>query len=465
MAARLLSTVLAIALVTSSVGIFSTAFLTNAVAASTNSSTLHVAILQPVRNANVTLEPLTISGWASSASSVPIKSVDVRIDNHHYIHASISLSGAAYSWSLAGQNITTTGHHTIVARATDLHGTRAYAIDRINVAQSAAVVPPPSPPIQAPISTQTGTTVDSAAYPSVVITSPAGNSAVNASVLSVTGTALEHGNGSIQKVEVQLNGSAYQIASPVNAGDWSSWQLPLNMTLQPVGHYVLQARVTDSTGKQNWTKTQFDYSLYDSFASPYTLTPSFNSPNGKWFGVWNGGGSFGVAQYEGKNVFYEQASPVTSPADSQSSLALSTQQFKNFNLSLDVNTNKQTRLNSPPNHWEVAWVIWHWNDNTHFNYFVVKTNGAETGKYDGGVNPVDQKILYSNDQPTAQIGKWMHWDITVNGKYVVVKVDGAEVFQFSDESSFSDGQIGLYCEDSVANFDDVYAQELTTSGT
>jgi hypothetical protein len=214
-------------------------------------------------------------------------------------------------------------------------------------------------------------------------------------------------------------------------------------------------------------------SLRDDFSGgPYRITDNQTSPNGLWYAVSDGGGSIEVLSDRNATslnqtnmVLYEWTRIPSNSNESSSALTLSESKFRNFHLALDVRTKDQLRQNSPPNHWEVAWVIWHWNDNTHFNYFVVKTNGAETGKYDGGVNPVDQKILYSNDQPTAQIGKWMHWDITVNGKYVVVKVDGAEVFQFSDESSFSDGQIGLYCEDSVANFDDVYAQELTTSGT
>ena len=52
----------------------------------------------------------------------------------------------------------------------------------------------------------------------------------------------------------------------------------------------------------------------------------------------------------------------------------------------------------PPNPWEVGWIFWHAVgngtdpiDRTHFYYFLVRTNGVEVGKYDGGTNPKSQK--------------------------------------------------------------------------
>ncbi|MEO9321485.1 MAG: family 16 glycoside hydrolase [Nitrososphaera sp.] len=290
--------------------------------------------------------------------------------------------------------------------------------------------------------------------PNISITSPVAGVQLMGATLVVKGTANDSGSG-VSRVEVRLNQSAYRLATPKSAGDWSTWSITFDLSTVELGAYKVLARVTDNAGNQNWSEVYVFYSLYDNFSSTYTLTPTYTSPNGKWYGVWNGAGSFGAAQYGGKNVFYENTSPVTTSSNSQSALTLSTQTFKNFELSLDVSTNKQTRLNSPPNNWEVAWIFWHYNDNTHFKYFLVKTDGSETGKYDGGVNPTDQKILYTSTSPKATIGGGMHWDIYVRGSHVVIQVNGVTVFNYYDSSTYNSGTIGLYAEDSQVTFSNV----------
>lgn len=290
--------------------------------------------------------------------------------------------------------------------------------------------------------------------PNLSITSPVEGAKVSSGALLVQGTAQDLGSG-INRVEVRLNDTAYRLATPRAAGDWSTWSVSIDMSSLAVGHYRILARATDNAGNQNWSEVYVTYSLYDSFPSTYTLTPTYTSPNGKWYGVWNGAGAFGVTPVGGKNVYFENTNPVTQSSQSQSALTLSTQTFKNFELSLDVSTNKQTRLYSSPNDWEVAWIFWHYNDNTHFKYFLVKTDGSETGKYDGGVNPTDQKILQTSTTPKATIGGGMHWDITVQGSHVVILVNGVKVFDFYDTSTYSSGTIGLYAEDSQVTFSNV----------
>jgi hypothetical protein len=83
----------------------------------------------------------------------------------------------------------------------------------------------------------------------------------------------------------------------------------------------------------------------------------------------------------GNNIQNEETAAVIARSQTESALVLTTQEFKDFKLSVDVRTDKQTRQNSLHNSWEVAWIIWRWNNSTYFYYFLVKTDGAEAGKY------------------------------------------------------------------------------------
>ena len=94
-------------------------------------------------------------------------------------------------------------------------------------------------------------------------------------------------------------------------------------------------------------------------------------------------------------------------------------------------------------------------DETHFNYFVLKPNGIECGKYDGGTNPIDQLFICDSEFPTTYLGKWDHWDIIVKGDHITILVNGKIVQDFDDISSFDTGRIGLYNEDARTSFDNI----------
>jgi hypothetical protein len=40
-------------------------------------------------------------------------------------------------------------------------------------------------------------------------------------------------------------------------------------------------------------------------------------------------------------------------------------------------TDKQLRQNSTPNPWEVAWIMWRYQDDWHHYYFIFKPNGVD----------------------------------------------------------------------------------------
>jgi len=57
----------------------------------------------------------------------------------------------------------------------------------------------------------------------------------------------------------------------------------------------------------------------------------------------------------------------TSPGETHSALMLSQAVFGgDFTFGASVLTDQQLRVNSAPNPWETAWVVWDYTDNDHF---------------------------------------------------------------------------------------------------
>ncbi len=195
--------------------------------------------------------------------------------------------------------------------------------------------------------------------------------------------------------------------------------------------------------------------VYDDFQSVlYTLNEGNISPNKKWKNLWNGYGSSGV----NNSVFFMYPSISTNINDTSSNLVISTQSFANFELNIDVKTINQLRQNNQPNPWEVAWIIFRFTDLTHYYYFTVKINGIELGKYDGGQEIIDQKILYTAETPTLTIGTWSTWKINIINNHIIIYVDNIKVIDYVDNTmsnQLKSGSIGMYNEDALTNFSNV----------
>ena len=201
--------------------------------------------------------------------------------------------------------------------------------------------------------------------------------------------------------------------------------------------------------------------VYDDFqGGTYKLTDGQKSPNGKWLSKWNAGGEMGVKTENGNNVFYGYPKTATSPGQTFSSFALSTQKFSDMTLEVDMKTYKQLRQNSAPNSWESAWVMWRWTDLFHHYYFVLKTSGIEFGKKDTSCSCEQQVFLNTGTSPTLKIDSWNHVKISSIGKHTTIWLDGVRVVDMDDPSysstaDMSGGYIGLYNEDASSAFDKV----------
>jgi hypothetical protein len=219
--------------------------------------------------------------------------------------------------------------------------------------------------------------------------------------------------------------------------------------------------ISDSNGKvQALTNTN----LYDSFENDtYTLSDGQISPGGKWKAIYNGYGSSGVKNdSSGGYVFFMYPKTSTVRSETHASLVISTQIFSDFNLTLDVKTEKQLRQNSLPNAWETAWVFFRYSDTFHYYWFQVKPNGIELGKKDCDTctDPIDGQIsLKTASTPNLRIGEWSKWKINAKENQIEIWVDGIKIIDFIDHNiseKLSSGAIALYNEDAAVSFDNIY---------
>jgi len=310
--------------------------------------------------------------------------------------------------------------------------------------------------------------------PQVAITNPADGYTTTSSSVVVDGTASD--DIGVAKVEVQIDGGVYNIASTTSAG-WATWSIGLSNLL--VGTHKIQARVTDTSGNQYWDSVNISVvapapaptptpspviSLSDTFDTAYTYTSDGQrSPDNKWYVKYLSGGSVKSAN----GYLTIQTASATVSTSTYSIIVLSTAKFKDFKLELDMTTVNQRRINTAPKVWETAWVMWRYTDelprSTHHYYFLLKTDGYEFGKKDNA--PLDltaerQVFLKYGSTPHANIGQTYHITVTCVGYHITIQVDGATIVdmvdpQVYDPSKMVEGLIGLYCEDSTAKYDNV----------
>jgi hypothetical protein len=209
--------------------------------------------------------------------------------------------------------------------------------------------------------------------------------------------------------------------------------------------------------------------IYDDFDDGiYDLHMGAISPNGKWHGIADGYGAMGVeTEADGNNVFFLNPKAAERKNDTYSSLVRSVNNFTDFELTLNIRTDKQLRLNDPPNSWEAGWVFFRYIDTFHYYWLVVKSNGVELGKKDcdNCVNPfAGQIFLKELESPTLQIGNWSTWNIQVIDNRIKVSIDGNQLIDYTDitmSEKLRKGSIALYGEDADVVYDNVYITPLT----
>lgn len=186
------------------------------------------------------------------------------------------------------------------------------------------------------------------------------------------------------------------------------------------------------------------------------MTPGGWNPGttyGGWTPVFNGFGSIGIVNDpQVGNVLSLAPKASTDPGETHSALVASSASQGDVDFSVGVRTVRQLRTGSAPNPWEVGWVLWHYTDNTHFYYFILKTNGWELGKEDPAY-PGAQRFLATGTGPTLAVGTQHTVQVRQVGATMTVDLDGTPVTSFTDsERPYMSGSVALYCEDSEVNY-------------
>lgn len=122
-------------------------------------------------------------------------------------------------------------------------------------------------------------------------------------------------------------------------------------------------------------------------------------------------------------------------------------------FSLTLNTESQVRTGDP-NTWEVGWVLWNFQSDTHFYAVALKPNGWEISKQDPHY-PGNQRFLETGDTPKFPTGHDYTVSVTQHDGRMTVTADGTELATVvDDETPYRDGSIALYTEDARVHFFD-----------
>ncbi|SDN17379.1 hypothetical protein SAMN05216355_10149 [Actinomyces ruminicola] len=171
-----------------------------------------------------------------------------------------------------------------------------------------------------------------------------------------------------------------------------------------------------------------------------------------WGLVFDG---YGSASCRGKTVSLSPA-PATAADETHAGLAASREvsvapgRVTAFDATML--TRRQLRRGGAPNPWEVAWLIWSYQDNDHFYALVLKPNGWEVSKQNPAY-PGKQQFLASGNTPRFPVGQEHHVaisiDTTAKGRMTAtITVEGEHLVSVTDtDSPYRSGAAAAYTED------------------
>lgn len=174
----------------------------------------------------------------------------------------------------------------------------------------------------------------------------------------------------------------------------------------------------------------------------------------RWLSRYDGYGRNAVVTRDGDRTL--QLTPRRAARSDQTHAGLVTSKaaFGNQDVTVRLRTTRQLRASSP-NPWEVAWLLWNYQDDTHFYYMALKPNGWELGKADPRYRGA-QRFLKTGSTPRFAIGVPHEIRVRHVGATMTVWADGVRLTTFTDrERPYRSGSIGLYTEDAQVQFEEV----------
>jgi hypothetical protein len=170
---------------------------------------------------------------------------------------------------------------------------------------------------------------------------------------------------------------------------------------------------------------------------------------GQWHLRYSGYGCVTLTTGKGGTELSMEPARADGTAETHAPLLLGPEYGDRMIMNARVETVEQLRRNAEPNAWEVAWIVWQYQDDSHFYYFIPKPNGWELGKRDP-TYPGRQRFLASSVERKFPLGHAYNVQITHQGNVFSVVVDGIAIVTFTDtERPYLSGRIALYSEDAA----------------
>ena len=206
----------------------------------------------------------------------------------------------------------------------------------------------------------------------------------------------------------------------------------------------------------------------DGLRVPALTALSFGTPAGEVaclaegtaFGAWQvryhgygcvavEGGAAAAQRSDAGTTLFMAPTEAQQATETHAPLVLGPAHGDQFLLRASVETVQHTRRADAPNPWEVAWVVWQYQDDEHFYYFIPKPNGWELGKRDPAY-PGGQRFLATGNRRVFPIGQVHHVSVRQIGALMTIMVNGEPIVQFrDDERPYRTGRFALYAEDAA----------------
>lgn len=185
-------------------------------------------------------------------------------------------------------------------------------------------------------------------------------------------------------------------------------------------------------------------------------------------GTWSEGGRYDgwTVVFDGHGTVLEDDGAVvlepkraTSSATTHGGLVVTTRAHpSDTSFAITTRTEEQIRQGEP-NPWEVAWVLWNYQDPEHFYAVALKPGGWEISKQDPAYRG-NQRFLLTGTEPHFPIGQDYRVEVTQSAGSMTVSVDGVELGTVTDtERPYAEGSIGLYTEDARVRFTNLSVSE------
>jgi len=181
---------------------------------------------------------------------------------------------------------------------------------------------------------------------------------------------------------------------------------------------------------------------------------------GPWRVVFTGHGRVTVAPGGAALLAPQRA---TAPGVTHAALVVSARRYQDFTATVTVRTLRQLRHGTAgaPHPWEVGWVLWHFTGSRHFYALTLEARGWVLSKQDPAYRG-GERFLASGHTPGFPLGRVHQVRISQAGPTMTIRADGHLLTRFTDaQRPYLTGAFGLYCEDSLAQFQAVHISHRT----